>query len=182
MTTYIALLRGINVGGRQSVSMADLRATASALGLAQPRTLLQSGNLVFECVERATSSLERALEEATAARLGLDIAYFVRSAEEWSAIVTGNPFSAEAARDPGRLVVMLLKAAPRPGAVDALRAAITGRETVQVEGRHAYVVYPDGQGRSRLTNALVERVLGTRGTARNWNTVTKLLAQSPAPA
>mgnify|MGYP002399900788 CR=1 FL=1 len=89
-------------------------------------------------------------------------------------MVADNPFRVEAERDPGHLLVMFLKQAPTREAVTALQRAITGREVVRAEGRHAYLVYPDGVGRSRLTSALIEKHLGTRGTGRNWNTVQKL--------
>lgn len=87
-----------------------------------------------------------------------------------------NPFPEEAERDPGHLVVMILKGAPAAHEVKALQDAIRGRELVRADGRAAYVVYPDGIGRSRLTTALLEKKLGTRGTGRNWNTVLKLAA------
>jgi len=98
----------------------------------------------------------------------------VRTEEEWKRIVADNPFPEEAKRDPGHLVVMFLKRAPGPKEVEALQAAITGPEIVGIHGREAYMVYPAGIGRSRLTNTFVEKKLGTRGTARNWNTVLKL--------
>jgi uncharacterized protein (DUF1697 family) len=106
--------------------------------------------------------------------------YFVRTAQEWSAIIAANPFPSEAKRDPGRLVMMCLKDAPPPAAVKALQAAIKDREVVKARGAQAYFLYPDGMGRSKLTIGLIERMLGTRGTARNWNTVTRLgaLAES----
>jgi uncharacterized protein (DUF1697 family) len=85
-----------------------------------------------------------------------------------------NPFPEEAKRDPGRLIAMCLKGKPALDAVDALRSAISGPERVQVIGRELYIVYPDGMGQSRLTTALIDRTLGVRGTARNWNTVLKL--------
>ena len=174
MTTYIALLRGINVGGNKLVAMADLRALVARLGFADVRTLLQSGNLVFRSDRRSPAQLERVLEAETTQRLGLEAAYFVRTAGEWHAVVARNPFRAEAARDPARLAVMVLKDAPAARAVAALRAAITGREAVRAAGRHLYAVYPDGMGRSRLTHTLIEKLLGTRATGRNWNTVRKL--------
>ena len=175
-TTWIALLRGVNVGGHKQVAMGDLRALLAGLGFSQPRSLLQSGNLVFGCDARSGADLERLLEAEIGRRLGLQIDLFVRSAEEWRAIVKRNPFTREASSDPGHLLVLCLKDAPGRDAVTALRAAITGSETVSADGRQAYFVYPDGAGRSRLTNALIERKLATRGTARNWNTVLKLAA------
>jgi uncharacterized protein (DUF1697 family) len=91
-------------------------------------------------------------------------------------VIAHNPFPDEAERDPARLHVMPLKEAPGEDQVDALQAVITGREVLRAHGREAYIVYPDGAGNSRLTNALIERKLGTRGTARNWNTVLKIQA------
>ena len=98
----------------------------------------------------------------------------MRTAEEWNAIVEHNPFREEAGRDPGHLVVMFLKNAADGQRVEALQAAITGPEIVRAEGTHAYIVYPSGIGRSRLTHTLIEKKLGTRTTGRNWNTVLKL--------
>ncbi|HEY8106092.1 MAG TPA: DUF1697 domain-containing protein [Gemmatimonadales bacterium] len=180
MTVHIALLRAINVGGRKLVAMADLRDFLSQLGFHEPRSLLQSGNLVFRSDARSSAAIERTLEAEAVKRLGLETDFFVRSAAEWAAIVAGNPFPEEARRDPARLLVMCLKHAPAAGDVRALGEAIRGRETVRADGRTAYIVYPDGVGRSRLTAALLEKKLGTRSTGRNWNTVLKLAGAAHA--
>jgi uncharacterized protein (DUF1697 family) len=174
--THIALLRAVNVTGRNRVAMAELRALFSRLGFGDAQTLLQSGNVLFRGGARSAAVLERVFEAETEKRLGVETDYFVRTAAEWRKMVADNPFPAEAKRDPGRLVAVCLKEAPGTANVKALQAAITGREVVRAKGREAYIVYPDGQGRSRLTNALIEKHLGTRGTARNWNTVLKLAA------
>src|SRR3989449_3166749 len=171
---HIALLRGINVGGHKLVSMADLRDLLTELGLTDVRSLLQSGNLVFGANGRTAAQLERLLEAEAEQRLGLQTDFFVRTAKEWKDVVAHNPFRKEAARDPAHLVVMSLKDAPSVTRVKALQAAITGREVVRAAGKHLYIVYPDGIGLSRLTNALIDKQLGTRGTGRNWNTVLKL--------
>jgi uncharacterized protein (DUF1697 family) len=176
MPSHIALLRAINVGGRNQVAMADLRALFSALGFADPRSLLQSGNLVFESAGRTAVELEQLLEAETAKRLDLVVDYLVRSAQEWKALIARNPFAEEASRDPAHLVVVFLKGNPQTKDVQALQAAIEGPEVIRAAGKHLFVVYPAGIGRSRLTNALIERKLGLRGTARNWNTVLKLAA------
>jgi uncharacterized protein (DUF1697 family) len=175
-STFIALLRGINVGGHKMVAMADLRRVFADLHFDGVQTLLQSGNVVFRAASRPAAELERLLEAETTRRLRVEADFVVRTAQELSRVVRRNPFEKEAHRDPGRLIVMFLKNAPNTGRVKALQSAIMGRETAQVDGRHAYVVYPDGMGRSRLTGAAIEKILGTRGTARNWNTVLKLLA------
>jgi uncharacterized protein (DUF1697 family) len=183
VTRNVALLRAINLAGKRAVSMASLRSLLEELGLTGVRSLLQSGNVVFESEGRKPAELERFLEAATARRLGVETEYFVRTAKEWSEIVAANPFRREAKEDPGHLLVVCLKKAVSPGDVKALQSAIRGREVVRAEGRQAYVVYPDGVGRSKLTAALIEAKLGARGTARNWNTVLKLaaiLATAPA--
>jgi uncharacterized protein (DUF1697 family) len=167
MSVRVALLRGINVGGKKMVAMSDLRALAERLGLREAKTLLQSGNLVFRS-DKSPVQLEKLLENELD-----DVGVFVRTAEEMADIVAGNPFPAEAKNDPGRLVVMLLKDA-KDAAV--LNGAVAGREIARGKGRHVYIYFPDGQGRSKLTNAVIERKLATRGTARNWNTVLKLAA------
>lgn len=174
MTTYLGLLRAINLGAYNKIKMADLRQLLVDLGLEDPKTLLLSGNVVFGSPSQPAAKLERLLQDATAKQLGVTTDFFVRTAKEWNAIVEANPFRAEAKRDPGHLVMMCLKDAPPPAAVTALQSAIRGGEVVKAIGRQAYFVYPDGIGRSKLTIALIERMLGTRGTARNWNTVMKL--------
>jgi uncharacterized protein (DUF1697 family) len=172
----VALLRAINLGSHQPVRMARLREFFTELGFGDARTLLQTGNVVFRSARRTGAGLERFLEAEADTRLGLRTDFCVRTIHEWEAVVEQNPFPDAAKRDPAHLVVMFLKDAPTAAAVDGLNAAIRGREVVRAVGRHAYIVYPDGIGRSRLTNALIERKLGTRGTGRNWNTVLKLAA------
>lgn len=174
MTTYIALLRGINVGGHKNVAMADLRDLFVELGFGEVRTLLQSGNVVFRARSRPTTGLEQLLEHEAERRIGLTTDFIVRTNEEWGNLIERNPFVAETERDPAHLVAMFLKAVPRSEDVEALQAAIRGREVVRSGGQQLYVVYPDGMGRSHLTISLIEKTLGTRATGRNWNTVMKL--------
>ena len=174
MTTYIGLLRAINLAGHNKVSMSDLREWLTGLGMSNPQTLLQSGNLVFGSEVGATAPLEKTLESAAARQLRLETAFFVRTAKEWQGIIADNPFPDEAKADPGHLLMMCLKDAPDAKSVKALQDAIKDREVVRAKGRQAYFVYPDGIGRSRLTMTLIEKKLGTTGTARNWNTVLKI--------
>jgi uncharacterized protein (DUF1697 family) len=173
--TCIALLRAVNVGGR-SVAMADLRALLADLGCANPRTLLQSGNAVFTAKAALAGTLETKLEAEAQRRFGIPVAFMLRSAAEWNSIIARNPFPAAAQNDPAHLLLMALKATPAAAAIEALRGGYQGPESIHVAGREAYLVYPEGVGRSKLTNALIERKLGVAGTARNWNTVRKLAA------
>jgi uncharacterized protein (DUF1697 family) len=170
-------LRAVNVGGR-SLKMADLVSLASELGYAHPRTLLQSGNLVFETTEALDATLERRLEAEAQARFGFPIDIIVRTAEAWRSLIANNPFPDAAHADPSHCLAMPLKTPPPPGALEALRAAIKGPEKAALVGRDAYLVYPNGIGRSKLTIQVIERHLQTRGTARNWNTTLKLAAMA----
>jgi uncharacterized protein (DUF1697 family) len=175
MMTFVALLRAVNVGGRGTLPMARLRELAAGLRFEAPETLLQSGNLVFRA--RASTkplAVEHLLEAALASRLDVHADVCVRTAAEWRRLVERNPFPEEAESDPGHLLVMALKRPAGAAEVEALRASIAGRELVRAGGTHLYLFYPDGIGRSRLTAAVIERAVGTRGTARNWNTVLKL--------
>jgi uncharacterized protein (DUF1697 family) len=174
MTIHIGLLRAVNLPGHNKIGMAALRELLAALGMQDVRSLLQSGNVVFRSDLHPLARLERVLEHGAEKRLGLETDFFVRTASDWKAIIAANPFPEEAERDPGHLLVMFLKEAPNREDVIALQRAIKGREVVRAKGRHAYIVYPDGVGRSRLTNALIEKKLATRGTGRNWNTVLRL--------
>jgi uncharacterized protein (DUF1697 family) len=176
VTTYIGLLRAINLAGHNKVAMGELRDMLARLGFAQPRSLLQSGNVLFQSRPRTAAQLEKILEDGLRKDFDVDTHFMVRTADEWRGIVERNPFPKEAAGDPGHLLMFCLKDAPDAADVKALQAAIKGREAVRADGRQAYIVFPDGVGRSRLTSALIEKKLGTRGTGRNWNTVLKLHA------
>ena len=174
VTRYVGLLKAVNLPGHNKVKMAALCAMAADAGMMDPRSLLASGNLVFGSAETDASAVERQLEQHAKAKLGLDTAFLVRSASDWARIIAGNPFHLEAERDPGHLLVLVLRDAPARAAAAALSEWIPGREVVQVNGRVAYAVYPDGIGNSKLTTAVIERKLGTQCTGRNWNTVQKL--------
>lgn len=176
MTRSVALLRAVNVSGTKAVVMPALCKVLTGLGLTDVTSLLQTGNVVFGCDRPANAALEAALEAAVSERLGVQTAFFVRSAREWAGIVANNPYPQAAADDPSHLVVMALKKAPAAAAVAALRSGIAGRETVTAAGKQLYVVYPDGIGTSKLTNAVIERKIGVAGTARNWNTTLKIAA------
>lgn len=173
---HIALLRAVNVGGR-SVAMAELRAMLEALGCANSRTLLQSGNAVFTVSAKTSAmALEKKLEAEAQRRFGFAVAFMLRTAAEWETLIARNPFPDAAKNDPARLILMAFRDAPEAAAVKALRDGYKGPETIHVAGRDGYLIYPDGQGKSKLTNALLERKLGVAGTARNWNTVLRLAA------
>jgi len=170
-----AFLRAINVGGRGRVAMADLRRFFAEIGFGGAQTLLQSGNVLLDAEPQSIGTLEELFERQSEARLGLPTEYLVRTADELGRIVDRNPFPRQATEDPSHLLVMFLKSVPLPDGADRVRAAIRGPEKIEVDGRNAYLVYPAGIGESKLTAAVIERELGARGTARNWNTLRKVI-------
>ena len=184
MPTHVALLRGINVGGRTRVAMADLREVVSGLGHDDVATYVQSGNVVFSAQEQDTTALAAELERAIAERLDVEPAVVVLSRDELAAVVAANPFPDEtdfkrlhavfSAGDPGR---------EDKGAVAAAeeRARAKGsRDEARFAGGTLFLHTPDGMGRSVLAAELTHTggamAAGARSTARNWATVTKLLA------
>jgi uncharacterized protein (DUF1697 family) len=170
----LALLRAVNVGGRK-VAAGDLVKLCNVTGCAEVRTVLQSGNVVFTS-RLPNERLERNLRAAAQPHLKLDVEFFVRTAGEWHATLKQNPFVVEAREDPAHLLLLALKTAPTTAQVAALRGAIKGRERVAAAGSHLFAYYPDGIGESKVTLALIERHLETRGTGRNWNTAMKIAA------
>jgi uncharacterized protein (DUF1697 family) len=176
MMTYAALLRAVNVGGTGKVSMAGLRAAVETLGFKDVRSLLQSGNLVFDAGAKSSATVETTLEAAFEKAFGFKTDIYARTGAEIAQIIARCPFAKEAKSDPARLHVLFMRKAPAAATFKALDGAIRGPERVRGDGRHAYIHYPDGAGASKLTSAVIARHLGTPGTARNWNTVSKLAA------
>ncbi|MGE3508051.1 MAG: DUF1697 domain-containing protein [Vicinamibacterales bacterium] len=175
----VALWRAVNVGGRNRLPMRELRESLTELGFTAPQTIGQSGNAVFGS-PLAPSELEAMIEATVRRRFGLEADVCVRTAAEWTGLIRGMPFEIEARSHPGHVLALCLKSRVGSAGARALAAAIAeggGRERARVVGRHAYLVYPDGIGTSRLTSSVIERALGTRSTARNWNTVLKVDAQ-----
>jgi uncharacterized protein (DUF1697 family) len=173
MPRQIALLRGINLGARNRVSMPELRELLTGLGHEDVRSLLQSGNVVLTS-DKKGAQLERALEEAIAGELGVESRVVVRTAPELAAVVERDPLG-DVADDPKRYQVSFLSAKPKAAVVRELEAADVAPERVAVSGREIYAWHANGIQRSPLAKLLTDRKLGVTATARNWSTVTKLL-------
>jgi uncharacterized protein (DUF1697 family) len=172
-TRQVALLRGINLAGRARVEMGRLREVIEALGYRDVRTHLQSGNVVFTS-ERAVDEAAREIEDAVAEHL-ISVPVLVRTRDDLAKIVERNPLR-DVATDPRRYLVTFLSGAPDRRRVRELDAADFEPEAFHVAGREAYVWSPGGVRASRLSYAFWEKHFGLTATARNWNTVTKLLA------
>jgi len=174
VTAFIALLRAVNVGGNNLIRMADLKALCEAAGFREVKTLLQSGNVAF-LAKDTNKAVAKMLADAIDKSHGFRLAVMVRTADEIADAMKRNPFKAEARSDPGHLVVAFMADPPADGAGERLAAVRVQKERLHLSGRELYVHYADGQGTSKVTNVVLERALGVPATARNWNTVTKLL-------
>ncbi|MBU4335653.1 MAG: DUF1697 domain-containing protein [Actinobacteria bacterium] len=172
MTVVVALARAVNVGGRPLRS-ADLREVATSLGCRAVATYLASGNLVA-VTDLEPEALAGALGNALGERAGFEVPVIVRDLAAWDAAVDGLSYPRQAREAPSRVALVAFDGPVRAGAqVDPAR---TDREQVTWSGSHAYVWYPDGQGRSRLTLDVLSKAAGRTGTARNWSTVLALAA------
>jgi uncharacterized protein (DUF1697 family) len=173
----IALLRGINIGSRQRVSMPELRELLEGLGYTDVQTLVQSGNVVFTS-RAAPATLERKLEQEIDEQLGVDPNVVVRTRDELAAAIEANPFPVP--KDPKNLHVTFLAGEPDAAAVKKLEDADLGDDRLAFRGREIYIAYENGMGRSELAKQLGRAKLGVSATDRNWNTVTKLLEMADA--
>lgn len=176
MSRHVALLRAVNVGGSGILPMARLRQLAADAGFAAPRTLLQSGNLVFDGGSAPAAGLEARLEQALAAGAGLATDVIVRDAAQWRQLMADNPLAAAAEAAPGAFLVMALKSPPPADALAALRRLCVDGERIEARALALYACFPGGMGRSKLAAAMAAGRGGLRGTGRNWNTVRKLAA------
>jgi len=174
MAKFVALLRGINVGGKCMMRMADLRALCEDRGLLNVATYLQSGNVVFSAAKKTGSALEKLLAREIQARFDMDVAVIVRTAPEVAEVIKKNPFAREAKKDPTTVHVLLLANKPTAAQVRGFVAPESGNDAFRFVGREIYLHYPNGSARSKLNNALFERALAIRATARNLRTVESL--------
>lgn len=182
MPTHVALLRAINVGGGGKVLMADLRRVVASLGHGDVATYIQTGNVIFSTTKPDAELLARGLEAAIAESLNVRSAVIVLHRDELATVVSRNPYPAEP--DPRRVHAVFLPGDPEPAVLAGVEEAVKeaaargSRDEAVLVGRILYLHTPDGFGRSGLATALLMRPKGhvAAGTARNWATVTKLLA------
>jgi uncharacterized protein (DUF1697 family) len=174
VTTYVVLLRGVNVGRHRRVAMSDLRALLDGLGYSDVRTHLQSGNVVLASGE-SSDQVRRSIEKGIAEKLGVDVEIFVRTRAELAAVIARDPLG-DVADDPSRYLVSFLSAEPDPARVRAAAAVDVGDERFVVSGRELFAWHPGGVHASKLAKVVSERRLGVSATARNWTTLGKLLA------
>lgn len=175
MSAFVALIRGINVGGRNKVKMADLRQLFTAHGMNDVRTVLQSGNVVFRADETDLARLGARLEAALSEQFGFQAQILLREAEDFIAALDRHPFTVAQLEKGNHAMIVFLSALPNPEDVEALRENNKGRETIAHDGDALYIFYTDGVARSKLDNKRIERSLNVISSARNWNTCQRLL-------
>jgi uncharacterized protein (DUF1697 family) len=171
--TFIALLRGINVGGHHKVPMSELRSLCADSGWANVQTYVQSGNLIFSATA-TPAVLEAELERSLEKRFGFSVPVIVRAASSWPAYVKSNPFSAASKKEPKLVMLALAKAPPNVDAVNGLRERASKSERIERAGDALWIHFGGGVARSKLTPALLDRLVGSPVTMRNWRTVLTL--------
>jgi uncharacterized protein (DUF1697 family) len=176
MSAYLALLRGINVGPNQRIAMADLRKLLEGLSYSSVSTYLQSGNALFSTDQTDSDALAKQIEAAITAELGLTVRALVRERADLARVVAANPFEG-IATDPKRLQVTFLSETPDAAVFEAIDPAAYAPDQLAVGEREIYAWYPDGVRKTKLNPPFFEKRMGKDAvaTARNWNTITKLL-------
>lgn len=176
MITYIALLRGINVGGNKIIKMQDLKLMFQSLGFHNVRTYIQSGNVLFESSEESEHLLRELIERQINEVFGFEVSVILRTLAEMERVITNNPFPLSEPDDYKRWYVSFLPTEPRAEALDKLRTYEDGPDKLRFVGREMYVLYEVSVSKSALFKVNFDKILGMPVTARNWNTVGKLVA------
>jgi uncharacterized protein (DUF1697 family) len=175
MKVVVSMLRGVNLASHKRIKMDALRALYESLGLRDPQTYLQSGNVVFKTGERSLAQLAKRIEDGIEQSFGFHSDVILRTTSELKDVIARNPFATRNGIEPGKLLVTFLVSDPSPEAVEKFLAIKADPEELRINGRELYIYYPNGMGRSKLSLALIERALKISGTGRNWNSVRNLL-------
>jgi uncharacterized protein (DUF1697 family) len=174
MPVYIALLRGINIGPHKRMKMEKLRGSCEALGFAEVKTYIQSGNIVFRTGILRREALTKKLEEGIVRDFGFSSDIIIRSKEELDEIVAGNPLLRERGVDESKLHVVFVRKAPSPAAIRKLESLTLEPDKIRHAGQEIYFYFPNGVSGSSLWKHPLDRILEVPGTMRNWRTVITL--------
>jgi uncharacterized protein (DUF1697 family) len=174
MPTYIALLRGINIGPSKRVEMVRLKKMFEDLGFKRVRTYIQSGNVVFDG-QGTAAGLAAKIEKGMMKEFGFSALIVMRTEEEIERAIKNNPFVQQCQKTPGYVHVCFLSEAPAVEAVERLHALGTKRELVKCAGNEVYVYHVEGLGKAKVLNhGVLEKILAVKVTMRNWNTSSRL--------
>jgi len=175
MPVLISMLRGVNLGPHNRIKMEALRALYESLKFEDPRTYVQSGNVVFRTKEKNSPELAKKIQGAIARKCGCSPDVILRTPDELRKTVAANPFPDQTETEPGKVLVTFLAASP-PREVEAnLDKFKDFPEKLHLRGQELYIYFPNGAGRSKLPWSAVDKLLKVTGTARNWNSVLALL-------
>jgi len=175
MSVMISMLRGVNLGPHNRVKMDDLRALYRSLKLQDPRSYVQSGNVLFRTKERDEAKLSSRIQDAIGKKFGFRPDVILRNTEEMRKTVASNPFASSKNIDPAKLLVTFLSAEPNADAHEKLKELDTAPEELRVVGRELFIYYPNGLARPKFQWIKAEKILKLACTGRNWNSVTKML-------
>lgn len=178
MTVIISMLRGVNLGPHNRIKMEELRAMYESLKFQDPRTYVQSGNVLFKTNERNEAKLSSRIQDGIEKKFGFRPDVIVRTTDELRSAVAKNPFSARKNIDPSKLLVTFLASEPGAELCEKLRAIDTDPEELHVDGREIFIYYPNGLARPKFQWIKAEKILKVACTGRNWNSVTKMLAMA----
>jgi len=180
MTVIISLLRGVNIGGHHKIKMDALRDLYESLGFQGAQTYVQSGNVVFRTKAGDISKLARRIEDAIEKNFGFRPVVVPRTSVELRDVISRNPFAMRRGIDPKKLAVMFLKEIPSAECLQNALKIKTAPEELCIDGREAYIYFPNGMAHPKMSWPSIERALKTTGTGHNWNTVTKLFELAQA--
>lgn len=175
MPVIVSMLRGVNVGGHNKIKMQALRALYESLGLQDAQTYVASGNVVFRTKVQSLAALAKRIESAIEQNSGFRPRVILRTTSELKDAVARNPFRTRRGIEPNKLLVMFLESHPAAEALEQVLKIKADPEEMHIHGREVYLYFPDGMARPKLSWVTVEKKLKTAGTARNWNSVIKLL-------
>ncbi|HXR32610.1 MAG TPA: DUF1697 domain-containing protein [Verrucomicrobiae bacterium] len=175
MTVMISLLRGVNVGGHNKIKMDALRNLYEALGFRGAQTYVQSGNVIFRSKTSDIFKLAKRIEDAIEKSFGFRPPVVLRTSADMADVIARNPCAKRCGIDPKKLAVIFLKETPTAECLQNALKIKTAPEELWIDGREAYVYFPNGMARPKMSLPAIERALKTTGTGRNWNTVTMLL-------
>ena len=176
MPVLISMLRGVNVVGRNKIKMEALRAVYESLKFEDPRTFIQSGNVIFRSKGKNSPALVKRIQDAIESEFGFRPAVIVRTPDELRRAIAATPFPSHRNLHPSKILVTFLAGEPGPEAQATLRGLKGYPEELHLKGRELYIYFPNGAGQTKLPWSSVEKLLKVAGTARNWNSVTKMLA------
>ncbi|NGM84322.1 DUF1697 domain-containing protein [Paenibacillus sp. 7124] len=178
MGKYIALIRGINVGGNKIVKMQDLKTMLQSLGFQKVKTYIQSGNVALDGGDTDAEAVRGSIEKGISDTFGFDASVIIRTAEEVKAVIANNPFELTEPEEFKRLYVSFLAGELTEEALERLRPYEDGVDKLRVIGKEMYILYSTKVSDSPLFKVPLEKIMGVSATSRNWNTVNKLAAMA----